>query len=222
MWTSQCFCFLFFVLFLDNRLSRSTGSATSANLAIQLAKLAGLRVVVAVDQAKHGAWLSDHNVIRPDLVVDSHDASRATEVIRRVTKGRVRYGLDTRGRDSATHLLRALLPLHDSSNSAGESPPTPPGTPAKSSTRAHLVGMTGLPKWPESDSYALHAVPIKLFHEVPQIGGPIAEWLGRLLHHGLIVPPDIVDTQDGLESINNGLDRMRRGEISAGKLVVRV
>lgn len=82
--------------------------------------------------------------------------------------------------------------------------------------------MTGLPRGPAPEGVQFHAVPIKLFHEVRQVGGPLAAWLGRLLEKALIQPADIVDVEDGLERVNAGLHRMRMGEISGGKLVVRV
>lgn len=194
-------------------------------MTIQLAKLAGLRVAVVLDHAKHGAWLSSHASLRPDVIVDSHDPARAVDILRRATRGQLHAGLDTRGSDSATHLLRAMLAEGEAAPPGDDEPPTPPGTPgSKSSTtpRAHLVGMTGMPKWPASPAYALHAVPVKMFHEVPEVGAPISAWLGRLLDRGLIAPPDILGVGEGLESVNDSLDRMRSGEISAGKLVVRV
>ncbi|KAI9172802.1 flavin-binding monooxygenase [Paramyrothecium foliicola] len=143
------------------------GSATSANLAIQLAKLVGVKVAVLVDQAKHGLWLSNDPILRPDLLVDSHDPERAVSVVLANTKGRLRHGLDTRGKDTAGHLLRILLPQTDSTESAYHTLPTPPGTPGKEDGRVHLVGMTGLPKEFPQDKAVLHSVPIKLFHDVP-------------------------------------------------------
>ncbi|MBE3044057.1 hypothetical protein IMZ48_16100 [Candidatus Bathyarchaeota archaeon] len=215
------------------------GSATSANLTIQLAKLAGLKVAVVVDVAKHGARLSNHRAIRPDLLVDSHDPKRAISILQANTRGRLRFGLDTRGKESAAHLLEALsagnppaksargdgLPPSPPAKSArGDGlPPSPPHTPdANASARAHLIGMTGLPKGPAPEGIQFHAVPIKLFHEAKEVGGPLAMWLGRLLEEKMILPADIIDIEEGLGGVNKGLHRMRRGEISGGKLVVRV
>lgn len=198
------------------------GSATSANLTIQLARLAGLKVAAVVDKAKHGLRLSNHKILRPDLLVDSHDPARAVEIIRANTHGRVRFGVDTRGRDTAAHLLRSLSPDNVSSTSAG-APPSPPGTPESSSLlSAHLIGLTGLPKDPPPEGVLFHTVPIKLFHEVPQIGRPLVTWLEELLAAGLVSPPDILDVEVGLDHVNCALDRMRKGEISGGKLVVEV
>ena len=65
----------------------------------------------------------------------------------------------------------------------------------------------------------MHNVPIKLFHEIPEVGEALSAWCERLLVKGLLVPPDVVGTVDGLAAINEGLDRMRRREISGGRLV---
>lgn len=197
------------------------GSSTSANLTIQLARLAGLRTIAIVDKAKHGVRLSNHSSIRTDLLVDNHDPARAVDIIRANLQGKLRFGIDTRGRDSAAHLLRALGDddLHV------DGPPSPPATPHDSTRLAlssHLIGLTGLPKGSPPDGALFHTVPIKLFHEVPEIGEALSAWLERLLESGLLSPPDIVGVEQGLESVNKGLDRMRRGEISGGKLVVKV
>ncbi|KAK0612130.1 chaperonin 10-like protein [Immersiella caudata] len=202
------------------------GSSTSANLTIQLAKLAGLKTLTIVDKAKHGLRLTDHHAIRTDLLVDSHDPQRAVDIIRGNLKGKLRFGIDTRGRESASSLLQALAPGNLSSPSAaqeGSPPPSPPSTP-HDSTRlgAHLIGLTGLPKGSAPEGTLFHAVPIKLFHEVPEVGEALCAWLERLLEKGLVVPPEIIDVEQGLESVNRGLDRMRKGEISGGKLVVKV
>ncbi|KAK3997821.1 chaperonin 10-like protein [Cladorrhinum sp. PSN332] len=206
------------------------GSSTSANLTIQLAKLAGLKTVAVVDKAKHGLRLANHHAIRTDLLVDSHDPARAVEVIRGNLKGKLRFGIDVRGRESATSLLQALSPDNlgsESANTSGEfgseAPPSPPSTPHDSSLlSAHLIGLTGLPKQAAPEGTLFHTVPIKLFHEVPEVGEALVSWLERLLAAGLVQPPEIIDVEDGLKNVNKGLDRMRKGEISGGKLVVRV
>lgn len=200
------------------------GSATSANLTIQLARLAGLKVIAIVDKAKHGLRLSNHKVLRPDLLVDSHDPNRAVDIIRANTHGKVRFGIDTRGRDTAAHLLRTLTPDNLASTSAADgSPPSPPATPQSTTLlSAHLIGLTGLPKGAPPEGALFHTVPIKLFHEVPEIGLSLVTWLERLLEQGLVVPPEILDVEAGFESVNGALDRMRKGEISGGKLVVEV
>ncbi|KAI1496941.1 quinone oxidoreductase [Biscogniauxia marginata] len=193
------------------------GSSTSANIALQLARLAGLRVVTVVDKAKHGLRLSTHQTLRPDLLIDSHDPDRVVEILKSNFNGQLRFALDTRGRDSASALAKALQRLQNSDRS----PPTPPGTPKGTRiTRSHLVGLTGLPKDPAGDSLVYHTVPIKLYHEVPAVGEALSLWLERLLENKLLETPDILAVDEGFDGINKGLERMRRGEISGGKAIV--
>ncbi|KAK2063087.1 alcohol dehydrogenase GroES-like domain-containing protein [Colletotrichum caudatum] len=193
------------------------GSSTSANLTVQLARLAGLRVVTVVDKLRHGLRLSNHTVLRPDLLVDSHDPSRAVDVIRANVGKDLRFALDTSGRESAGWLLRALA----AEKGAGGAPPSPPDTPRNSSpTRKHLIGLTGLPKEQAPEAVAYHTVPIKVFHEVPAIGEALVTWLERLLENGLISAPELLGVEEGFDGINRGLDRMRRGEIRGGRMVV--
>lgn len=79
-----------------------------------------------------------------------------------------------------------------------------------------------MPKDHDARDVLLHTVPIKLFHEVDIIGDLLVTWAAELLEKKLLFPPDIVDVEYGLNNINAGLDRMRSGEISGGKLVVKV
>jgi len=194
------------------------GSSNSASIALQLARLVGLRTVTVVDAAKHGARLLNGEIMRPDILVDSHDSMRAADVVRGVTEGRLRFGLDTGSRASGSALLRALDgsigTIHD------KSPLSPPATPRGYS--AHLIGMSGLPQAVQGSQTMLHSVPIKLFHEVPEVGLQLSIWLEKLLYNKMLEMPRIVDIEDGLHAVNKGLDRMRRHEISGGKLVVKV
>ncbi|EAT81499.2 hypothetical protein SNOG_11000 [Parastagonospora nodorum SN15] len=208
------------------------GSSTCAHAAKQIARLAGLKIVSVVDNAKHGLRLSSNEAIRPDLVVDSHDPQRAIEIINANTGSRARFGFDTIGKESAGHLSRSLANSKSTAptlsrdgkvlEQAGAKLPSPPSTPLEKCSRtqkSHLVGLTGLPKSDVPEGVALHSVPIKLFHEVPEVGEALSAWCERLLVKGLLVPPDVVGTVDGLEGINAGLDRMRKREISGGRLV---
>ncbi|PSN62258.1 GroES-like protein [Corynespora cassiicola Philippines] len=206
------------------------GSSTCAHTMKQIARLAGLKIISVVDSGKHGLRLSSNSSIRPDLLVDSHDPERAISVIRTATGNTARFGFDTTGKETAAHLLRSLassaphpaLPSDPSEYSSTKSKlPTPPSTPSEQSSchSSHLVGLTGLPKTDIPEGIALHNVPIKLFHEIPEIGEALSEWCERLLSKGSLVPPDVVGVVDGLGEINQGLDRLRKREISGGRLV---
>ena len=181
-------------------------------MASQLARLAGMHVLLIVNQEKHGFRLSRDPALRPDLLIDSHDQDRAIAVIQGSLGGKLRFALDTQGRESATALARSLKP----SESRTSLIPTPPRTP----TTTHLVGLTGLPKDRSTGGVVYHNVPIKLFHEVPQVGDALVQWMERLLESRLITPPDVLAVEEGLGGVNRGLDKMRRGEISGGRAVV--
>lgn len=208
------------------------GSSTCAHAAKQIARLAGMKIISVVDSAKHGLRISSSDAIRPDLIVDSHDPERAIEIIKRSTGRDARFGLDTQGKDTAGHLLRSLaLPTSvlakfptDANTSARVTAklPSPPSTPPNGESsirRSHLVGLAGLPKVDMPDGIVQHNVPIKLFHEISEVGEALSAWCERLLVTGLLLPPDVVGIVQGLGSINEGLDRMRRREISGGRLV---
>lgn len=202
-----------------------------------------------VDKLRHGLRLASHETLRPDLLVDSHDPTRAAEIIRANVGRDLRFGLDTTGRDSATALLSALVP-GDKGDASREPEPeqqqevTPPPSPsadkartvgvedreegqAPSATvatpaRAHLIGLAALPKGAAPSGVAYHAVPIKVFHEVPAVGEALVLWLERLLAEGLLSPPEVLAVEKGFGGVNRALDRMRRGEIRGGRIVVDV
>lgn len=180
-------------------------------------------MATVVDSARHGLRISNHKSIRPDLLVDSHDPQRAIQVLQNNVGEGLRFGIDTRGKETAGNLLEALT-KSPASGSLGARPPSPPSTPRTTpSQSAHLIGLTGLPKGGgDSTGAVMHTVPIKLFHDVPAVGNALVTWLERLLEQGLVSPTEIIDIEEGLDSVNAGLDRMRRGEIRGGKLIVRL
>ena len=202
------------------------GSSSTAILITQLAQLAGLRVISIVDQAKHGHRLSPTNiptsVCTPDIVVDSHDPDRVEHVLNEITRGSLRFGIDTRGKDTAALLLRSLVRSDSVSNESSLHS-------AVTKKRPHLVGLTGLPKLSSTDpattaaapapAVSLHSVPIKIFHDVPEVGLLLSVWLEKLLEKGKLKPPQAVGTEDGFEGVNRGLRTMRE---QGGRVVVRI
>ncbi|RGP61405.1 hypothetical protein FSPOR_10026 [Fusarium sporotrichioides] len=197
------------------------GSSTSAILSAQLAKLAGLRVAVVLDAAKHGSRLYKEHSIKPDLVIDSHDPQRAIEIIQSCTRGRKRFGLDTRGKETTTFLIDALCDTPSIPEPQRPDDSTPDTSESLLPRHVHIVALCSAPKIQRSD-LTLHTIPIKLFHESPEVGEALTTWLGRLLQNNAVAYPTIVGVGDGLSSINTCLDKMRRGEISGGKMVIKL
>ncbi|KAJ5993996.1 Polyketide synthase enoylreductase [Penicillium sp. IBT 35674x] len=169
-------------------------STTTGLVALQLAKLAGLRVICVADIARHGAKLLEPGA---DLLVDRHDTDRAVEIIRGVTGGKLRYAIDIVGKDTATILEKTLDP----------------------SGNAHLLGLTGLPKV-RNPGITYHTGPIKLFHSAPAVGESMVTWLENLLQSGTLALPEIVRADGGLEGINAALDVLRSGTVSGKRIVV--
>jgi NADPH:quinone reductase-like Zn-dependent oxidoreductase len=175
------------------------GSSTSAQLISQLSKLIGLRVIKVVDVGKHGDRLSQGHA---DLLVDGYDPERAIEIIRKVTNGNLRFAVDTIGKKTAELSQRAM-------KQSAEGP------------SSHLVGLSGIPK-ETTPGMKYHSIPIKVYHEVPAVGDSLMKWLEALLSDGKLTPPDAELSPGGLEGINDALDRMRKGEISGKRIVIKI
>lgn len=172
----------------------TVASTTTGLITLQLAKLAGLRVICVADAARHGAKLVKSGA---DLLVDRHDPDRAVEIIRGVTEGKLRYAIDIVGRETATQLEKALNP----------------------DGHAHLLGLSGLPK-EKTPGVQYHTVPIKLFHTAPTVGEAMVCWLEDLLHTTNLTLPEIVHAEGGLEGINAALETLRSGSVSGKRIVV--
>lgn len=174
------------------------GSSATGCCAIQLAKLAGLKVISVIDIARSGDRMLKY---KADLLVDRLDTERAISIIKGVTKGKLRFALDTQGRESAALLAEALQNQH------------------KDNHRSHLVGLVGLPKQATA-GVTYHSVPIKAFHEAPVVGEGMTTWLEDLLDKKLITPPEIEIADGGLEGINRALDKLRDGVVNGPRIVV--
>ncbi|KAJ5084955.1 Polyketide synthase enoylreductase [Penicillium alfredii] len=169
-------------------------STTTGQITSQLAKLSGLRVICVADIARHGDRLLQ---LGADLLVDRQDPHRAIEVIRGITRGKLRYAIDLVGSDTATLLQRGL----------------------ETTGHAHLLGLTGLPK-SRDPNIRYHTVPIKLFHTAPAVGESIVCWLESLLQSRTLTLPEVVRAEGGLEGINGALDKLRNGNVSGKRVVV--
>jgi D-arabinose 1-dehydrogenase-like Zn-dependent alcohol dehydrogenase len=174
------------------------GSSATGSCAVQLAKFAGLKVIAIIDVAQNGERMLKHGA---DLLVDRLDPERAIAIIKGVTKGKLRFALDTRGRDTASLLASAMQPE------------------LEGGIRSHLVGLVAKPKIP-INGVVYHSVPIKSFHEAPQVGEGLMIWLEKLLARKLLATPDIEVAEGGLEGINAALDRLRDGSVNGPRIVV--
>lgn len=124
------------------------------------------------------------------------------EIIRGVTQGRLRFGVDMVGRETATILQQALFASeHDG--------------PA-----AHLIGLTGMPK--DKDArIRYHAVPIKIFHSSPAVGESMVTWVERLLEtNALTLPEVIIRREGGLADVNDALELLRDGSAGGKRIVI--
>ena len=173
-------------------------SSATGLVALQLAKLCRLRTIGVADVARHGGKLLEAGA---DLLVDRHDAGRAVAIIRGVTKGQLRFGLDTVGKDTASRLQECL------------------STTAEDGRRSHLVGLSGVPKV-AAENVVLHQVPIKIFHDVAEVGESVMVLLEKLLLARNLMPPEVETALGGLNGINEALDLLRKGAISGKRVVV--
>jgi hypothetical protein len=158
-----------------------------------------LKVIAVIDLARSGERMLRHGA---DLLVDRLDTERAISVVKSITKGKLRFGLDTRGKESAALLAQAM----QAENGGSEK-------------RAHLVGLTGLPK-EAVNGVVYHSVPIKAFHEAPAVGEGLTSWLEELLEKKLLATPDIEIAGGGLQGINDALDRLRDGTVNGPRIAV--
>ncbi|KDE09506.1 hypothetical protein MVLG_00405 [Microbotryum lychnidis-dioicae p1A1 Lamole] len=172
------------------------GSTTSGYLATQLAKTAGLRVIAVANRERHEERL---RAVGIEHVVDRDDPIAAVAKIREITGGALRYAIDCVGKTSASHALEALSLSADT----------------------YLVGLSGLPKTARS-GVRLCEVPIKTFHTNAAVGSGLMRLLEELIGNNELVLPAVEVIHGGLEAVNNGLDRLRRGECGFGRIVVRI
>jgi len=177
------------------------GGSTVGFLLVQLAKMAGLKIICIADAIKNGSMLVDAGA---DVLIHRRDHEEATDIIKAVTKGKqLRYGIDTVSKETAT-LLQNTLQVNESNG------------------RKHLVGLVGLPK--HSPGYtAQHKVPIKLFHECPAIGEALMGLMEELLaSEQLILPQVHVHHETGLRGVISGLDALRQGAFTGHRVVVPI
>jgi Zinc-binding dehydrogenase len=175
-------------------------SSTVGYIALQLAKSAGLRIICVADAVKHGLRLIDAGA---DVLVHRKDTQEAISIIRSITKGKLRFALDTVGKETASLLQAAMQ--HSS----------------EESLRSHLTGLTGVPG-EKARGVVHHKVPIKIFHESPEVGRAVMTWMEELLLEGTLIMPNIEIADGGLEGVNAALADLKSGVCSAQRIVVPI
>lgn len=150
-------------------------------------------------------------------VVDRKDAPSAVSKVISLTEGRLRYAIDAVGKETATFALQTL----------------------SKESEVFLVGLSGLPK-EVPRNVRLCDVPVKTFHTNAAVGAGLMRLLEDLIASKELVLPPVEVIEGGLEAVNvscmsrsalvqlanffpaqGGLDRLRIGDYSFGRLVVR-
>jgi hypothetical protein len=150
------------------------------------------------------------------------DLDKAADEIRKEIAAPICYALDTVGSDTALWCQNVLASYR---RSVLELPKTDQGQNGHDSSvdedQSHLICLTSRPKI-KDPNVRVHTVPIKLFHENQDIGKLISGWLEELLASRKLKLPDIIFADGGLNAVGPSLERMRKGEVSGKRLVVRL
>lgn len=150
------------------------------------------------------------------------DLDKAAEDIKQQIAAPIRFALDTVGSDTASWCQELLVSCRGSVLGFSE---TNHGRDTGSSSvdedQSHLICLTSRPKI-KMPSVRVHTVPIKLFHENHDIGKLISGWLEELLVLRELKLPDIIFADGGLDAVGPSLERVRKGEVSGKRLVVRL
>lgn len=137
-----------------------------------------------------------------DILVDRLDQDRAVNIIKSITRNKLRFAIDATSKETAQLLQDTLSPAEDG-------------------RRAHLLGLAGLPN-AHVRGVVHHTLPVKIFHEAATIGESVMAWLEELLLASSLSLPQIEIAEGGLTGVNAALDRLRKGEVSAKRIVVPI
>ncbi|CEI59993.1 hypothetical protein FVEN_g8202 [Fusarium venenatum] len=194
-------------------------SSVTAQIAIQLSKLAGLKVVGVANLEKHRQLLES---LGTDILIDREDLAAASQEVNQLLPGRLRFAIDTVGSSSAEWCQNVII--HNRSQTAGTTTTDLDHSTGYSrdeeSRRGHLVVFTGKPKTSHPE-VKIHRVPVKLFHTHERIGTYLSTWLHELLDGSFIQLPRSEIIDGGLGSINGALERLKNGDVSGSRLIIR-
>jgi NADPH:quinone reductase-like Zn-dependent oxidoreductase len=174
------------------------GSTATGQFAIQIAARCGLKVI-AVTSAKTKALaesLGAHAVAR-----DGKTDGEVVAAIRELGGNQITRAIDLVGAQTAVHCLAAL----STSQPCFFAPlamTIPSTTPVPDNVTVETVEMKRFVLDPQSRVYALE--------------------LNRLVGEGMVKLPDIEVLEGGLEVIQDGLERLKAGDMAGKKMVVRM
>ncbi|GAA5911620.1 zinc-binding alcohol dehydrogenase family protein [Sporobolomyces salmoneus] len=170
-------------------------SCVTGYFACQFARLAGLKVIAVVCEKKHGDRL---RAIGVEHVIDRHDPTLAVSQIRSLTSNSLKYAIDCVGSETAGFAQEALT----------------------TTEKSWIVGLSGLPKQLRPGVVG-HSVPIKTCHSNPKVGAGLMKLIEDLLSTNELVLPEITVIEGGLEAVNDGLEKLRTGQIPFGRIVIK-
>lgn len=147
-----------------------------------------------------------------DKLIDRKDLDKAAAQVRAEVPAPIRFALDTVGPGTASWCQNVLA----SHTSVPHNPANP-----QSQQETHLICLSGRPKT-ANPSVRAHTVPIKLFHTNPELGSRVAGWLAELLASRELRLPETVFADGGLDVVGSSLERIKKGEVSGRRLVVRL
>jgi hypothetical protein len=154
-----------------------------------------------------------------DLIIDRFDLEQAAADIDDAIAAPIRFAFDTVGAETAAWCQSVLANRRDISSCLEVEKPAVRRMFRKSPS--HLICLVGSPK-ERVPSVRIHQVPIKLFHTNRDIGSVLSNWLSILLGNGRLKLPETIYEDGGLAAIGPSLDRIKRGELSGRRLVIRL
>ncbi|KAI1442584.1 GroES-like protein [Annulohypoxylon stygium] len=174
------------------------GSTVTGQFATQIASLNGIQVIT-VNSAETKS-LSERLGASHVVVRDGKTDEQVVDEIRTITGGGITRAIDLVGPKTAALVLDAVstdMPVHF----------------------APLAMMSSSQSVPEN--VLVHTVEMKQF-VLDKSNVRYTEELGRLLEDGKIVLPELHLIEGGLDSVQGGLEMLKKGNLKGKKLVVRM
>ncbi|KAI1104343.1 GroES-like protein [Jackrogersella minutella] len=174
------------------------GSTVTGQFATQIASLSGIKVITV--NSTETRSLSERLGSNHVVVRDGKSDEQVVDEIRSITGGRITRAIDLVGPKTAALALDAV--------SKDE--------PVAFAPLAMMSGSQILP-----ENVVAHTVEMKQF-VLDKSNVRYTEELGKLLEGGKIALPELHLIEGGLDSVQGGLEMLKRGNLKGKKLVVRM